>query len=220
MTYCHQLLDQDVPTIGIHDTVDHAMLVAEECMLAHLPVLDGHIYQGMISQTDLEDANPEDTLSNLQHLFIKPFVRGSDHFIHSLRMRSRFQVDLVPVLNEQQEWEGGLGASVMLDQLSQMTGVNAPGALIILEMPRHDYAPGELNRLVESNDAMILQMNTWEDPATGHLQVILRLNREEVSDVMATLQRHEYQVVFHYGDESYDNALQHNLDHLMNYLNI
>lgn len=220
MTYCHQLLDQDIPTIGIHDTVDQAMLVAEEGMMWHLPVLDGHAYQGMISQTDLEEANPDDQVQQLQHLFIKPLVRGSDHFLHALRMRSRFQVDLIPVVNEQQDWEGALSLPAMLDQLSQMTGVNATGALIILEMPRHDYAPGELNRLVESNDAMILQMNTWEDPTTGHLQVILRLNREEVSDVIATFQRYEYQVVFHYGDEAYDNALQHNLDHLMNYLNI
>jgi hypothetical protein len=27
-------------------------------------------------------------------------------------------------------------------------------------------------------------------------------------------------VLYYYGDESYDNSLQNNLDHLMNYLNL
>jgi hypothetical protein len=52
------------------------------------------------------------------------------------------------------------------------------------------------------------------------MQVVLRINKEEVSDVVATFQRHEYNVLYYYGDESYDNSLQNNLDHLMNYLNL
>jgi hypothetical protein len=87
-------------------------------------------------------------------------------------------------------------------------------------MPIHDYAPGEINRLVESNDAMIMHMNSQQDPHSGTMQVVLRINKEEVSDLIATFQRHEYNVLYYYGDESYDNSLQNNLDHLLNYLNI
>jgi hypothetical protein len=87
-------------------------------------------------------------------------------------------------------------------------------------MSRNDYAPGLINRLVESNDAMIMQMNTLFDTNTGSLQVVLRINKEEISDVVATFQRYEYNVLYYYGEETYVNALQKNLDHLFNYLSI
>ena len=57
-------------------------------------------------------------------------------------------------------------------------------------------------------------------PASEQIQIILRINKEEVSDVVSTFQRHEYQVLYYYGEESYNNSLQDNLDHLLNYLNI
>ena len=91
---------------------------------------------------------------------------------------------------------------------------------MVLEIPRHEYAPGQLNRLVESNDCMIMQMNTIADPVTGMLQIVIRVNKEEISDLIATFQRHEYTVLYYYGEETFDNTLQNNLDHLLNYLNI
>ena len=41
-----------------------------------------------------------------------------------------------------------------------------------------------------------------------------------VSDVVATLQRHDYNVKYYHGEELYRNELQTNLEHLMNYLSI
>jgi len=52
------------------------------------------------------------------------------------------------------------------------------------------------------------------------MQVVLHINKEDLSDVVATFQRYEYHVVYYYGEETYQNSLQSNLDHLLNYLNI
>lgn len=219
MTYCSQLLESSMITVDLHDTVSHAMEMMDEAKLEHLPVLDGLQYLGMVSFDELEDAEPSAEVISIQHRFIKPFVRTGDHFLQAIRVRAKFYIEQVPVVNEKNEWEGVIGTAKMLDQLSLLSGVSASGSMIVLEMPRHDYAPGEINRLVESNDSMIMQLNSIQDQHTGMMQVVLRINKEEVSDVVATFQRHEYNVLYYYGDESYDNSLQNNLDHLMNYLN-
>ena len=174
----------------------------------------------MVAFDELEDTDSQAEVISIQHRFIKPLVRTGDHFLQALRVRSKFHIDQVPVVNENNEWEGVIGTIKMLDQISLLSGVSASGSMIVLEMPGHDYAPGEINRLVESNDAMIMQLNSIQDQHTGMMQVVLRINKEEISDVVATFQRHEYQVIYYYGDESYDNSLQKNLDHLMNYLNL
>lgn len=220
MTYCSQLLESTMITVDLHDSVSHAMEMMDEARIEHIPVLDGLQYLGMVAFDELEDAESTAEVISLQHRFIKPFVRTGDHFLQALRVRTKFYIDQVPVVNEHNEWEGVIGMAKMLDQISLLSGVSESGSMIVLEVARHDYAPGEINRLVESNDAMIMQLNSIQDQHTGMIQVVLRINKEEVSDVVATFQRHEYNVLYYYGDESYDNSLQNNLDHLMNYLNL
>ncbi|MFN5421772.1 MAG: CBS domain-containing protein [bacterium] len=221
MTYCSQLLDTTLQTADLHDTVSVVLALCKENNYQHLPVLDGNLYAGLVSVDDLEEA--EDTnaeLSTLSSYFIKPLVRSSDHFLHALKVRAKFFVNIVPVVNEENEWEGAITDEKLLDNLSKLTGVSDSGSIVVLSMPIHDYAPGEINRLVESNDAMIMHMNSFQDHHTGQIQVVLRINKEEVSDLVATFQRYEYNVLYYYGDETYDNSLQQNLDHLFNYLNI
>ena len=135
-------------------------------------------------------------------------------------MRTKFFVNLVPVVNAEYEWEGAIVDEKLLDNLSKLTGVSDSGSIIVISMPIHEYAPGEINRLVESNDAMIMHMNTLQDHHTGQIQVVLRINKEEISDLVASFQRYEFSVLYYYGEETYDNSLQQNLDHLLNYLNI
>jgi CBS-domain-containing membrane protein len=130
------------------------------------------------------------------------------------------QLDLVPVLNEKNELEGVITKDTLFQELARMTGSAEYGSLVVLEMEKSDYSVGEINRLVESNDAVITQLNTWSDNTTHLLTVILRINKEEISDVVASFQRHEYTVRYYMGEELFRNELQSNLDHLMNYLNI
>jgi len=220
MTNCSQLADQQINAIEIHDSVSSAIAVLEKLDLRHLPIVDDKLYAGLISADDLYDAEPTDALQTLERYFIKAFVRTNDHFTMALRTRSKFNIDFVPVINEKNEMEGTVNSEKMLDEITKMTGIVDHSSLIVLEVSRVDYALGEINRLVESNDAMIMQVNTIQDPMSDHLQVVLRINKEDISDIIATFQRHEYTVLYYFGEESYANELQSNLSHLLNYLNI
>ena len=220
MTFCSQLLDTHCNTIDANDTVSHVLELNQDEQQDMLVVLEGQQYMGMIDLGDLEDADPQSKISEQSQFFIKPFVNPADHFLQALKVRSKFFIKQVPVINEKNELEGMVNEEKLLEQSSLLLGVAATGSVIILEMPRHEYSPGEINRLVESNDAMIMNMNSILDTQTAKMQVVLHINREDISDLVATFQRHEYTVLQYYGDEYYDNSLQSNLDHLLNYLNI
>ena len=220
MTFCSQLIDTSSQTFDLHDTVAHALEVMDVHHIEYAIVLDGLQYIGMLDIVDLEDADPTAALISLEAYLIKANVKSSDHFLQALRVKSKFNISLIPVVNEKNEWEGTIGADRLLEQTTQLLGATSTGAFLVLEIPRHEYAPGQINRLVESNDCMIMQMNTIADAVTGMLQLVIRVNKEEISDLIATFQRHEYTVLYYYGEETFDNTLQNNLDHLLNYLNI
>ena len=85
-------------------------------------------------------------------------------------------------------------------------------------MERKSYSFGEISRLVETNDAYITQLNTSSDAETGLLLVTLKVNKLEISDIIATFQRYEYSIRYFIGEEQYENELKYNYDHLMSYL--
>jgi predicted transcriptional regulator len=218
--FCGQLISADIIIQGLNDPVGMVLHQMEDMKLRHLPVSDDDKFFGLIAEDDLEDESDETPLIKLQDYFIKSFVKATDYFLVAVKLSQVMQLDLVPVLNEKNELEGVITRDTLFRELARMTGITDYGSLVVLEMEKSDYSVGEINRLVESNDAVITQLNTWSDNTTHLMTVILRINKEEISDIVASFQRHEYNVRYYMGEELFRNELQSNLDHLINYLNI
>ena len=98
--------------------------------------------------------------------------------------------------------------------------INDPGGLLVLEMEAKNYSFNTISRIIESNDAQIKQLNTTTDPLTGLMQVTIKVDKPEISDIIATFQRYDYNVKYYLGEEMYENELRSNYDNLMNYLKI
>jgi CBS domain-containing protein len=218
--FCDQIMSYDVQPLSVHDKVSDALLVMEERRLSHLPVVEGDKYLGMIEEDDLLDEQPDTKLFDLMGSLVGSAVRGSDHFLIAVKACHLYDLDIVPVSNERQEFEGVITRETLFRNLARTTGADEYGSMIVLEMEKKDYSPGLFNRLVESNDALITQLNSWSDPSNSLMTVVLRINKEEISDIVATFQRHGFTVRYYLGEELFRNELQSNLDHLMNYLNM
>lgn len=89
-----------------------------------------------------------------------------------------------------------------------------------MEMERSQFALSEISRIVESNDATVLHLNTTVQAETGMLTVTLHLNKKEIASIVAAFERYEYDVIYYFGDEKFENEIHSNYRHLMNYLDI
>ena len=218
--FCGQLIAPEIPVQRPTDAVGTVLRQMEESRVQQLPVSDGEKYLGLVSEDDLLDEREETVLSALQDRFNTSHAKVSDYFLVAARLMHVMDLDIVPVLNEKGELEGVITQRAILHELARKTGSEEYGSMVVLEMQPKDYSVGEMSRLVESNDAIITQLNTWADPATHLMNVIVRINKSEISDIVATFQRHDFHVRYYQGEELFRNELQSNLDHLMNYLNI
>ncbi len=218
--FCGQLINSEIAPRHLEDTVGSVLQGMETLRTGHLPVVEGEQFLGLVSEDELLDEHEEILLSSVRDRFITAQVKVGDYFLVAVRLMHLMDLDQVAVINEKNEYEGVISREVLFHELARKTGAEEHGSLVVLEMSQTDYSVGELNRLVESNDAVITQLNSWADPTTHHLTVILRINKTEISDVVSSFQRHEYNVVYYLGEELFRNELQSNLDHLMNYLNI
>ncbi len=213
-----QLINNSYPSLNLSDKVALALQFMEDFDVQHLPVIDEEKYVGLISKEDLLDFEEESLIEELESDFIRKSVKGSEHFFSALKLSSSMAISIVPVVGETIELLGSISSAELIKAASGFLGVAEPGAVIVLEMDRKNYSFGEISRLVETNDAYITQLNTATETETGLTIVTIRINKLEVSDIIATFQRYEYIIRYYIGEEDYENELRYNYDHLMSYL--
>lgn len=215
-----QLITTTYPTVEPDDKVSLALQLMDDFDILHLPVVDDKKYLGLVSKDDLLDADEDGVLQFLHNDFVKKCVESTEHFLSALKLATLNQLSLVPVVTAEGEWVGALTNQELLKAATQFTGAEEPGAVIVLEMERKSYSFGEISRLVETNDAHITQFNTYSEAESGLLIVTIKINKVEVSDIIATFQRYEYVIRYFIGEEHYENELRYNFDHLMSYLKL
>jgi acetoin utilization protein AcuB len=210
-----------LPWVHNHDTVARAIQIMQDEQVTQLPVVDGDQYVGLTQEQHLlEVEDDQEPLHRYTGILPRPFVKLEDHFLQALQLTSLHEIQLIPVVGEEQELVGVLTAKELLAVLSRFLGLQEPGALIVVEKEIHQYSLGDLSKLIESNDAQITQLNTFSNEQTGMMLITIRVNKIEISDIIATFQRYDYKVCFVAGEEQYTNELRSNYDHLMHYLKI
>lgn len=216
-----ELISPSLPILHLHDKVFNALQMMNDCHVTHLAVDDEGKYVGTVNEEVLMQA-PDDTVEirELKDSFAVYSVNQNDHFLKALQLAVENRLSIVPVVDENKELLGVLSYREMLKQASEFVNVKDPGGLIVLEMETTNYSFSEISRLVETNDAQITQLNTHTDPQTGLMQVTIKINKTEISDIVATFQRYEYTVKYYFGEEMYENELKSNYDNLMNYLKL
>lgn len=216
-----ELQSQHLPSLHLHDKVYQALQLMNDNQITHLPVVDGEKFAGLLSEDNLlQSENDDALLSALEQSFSSFSVREEEHFLKAVQLAADNGLSLVPVINEENELTGTITYTELLRHSSAFMNLNEPGGLIVLELPSNQYSFNEISKLVETNDAQITQLNTSNDAETGTMQVTLRINKTEISDILATFQRYEYNVKYFFGEEQYANELRSNYDNLMNYLKI
>ena len=216
-----ELLSQTLPYLHLQDKVYQALQMMNDNHVTHLPIVDGDKYIGLISENDLLQAeNDNSPIEALEQAFATIAIKEEEHFLKAVQMAVENGLSVVPVISEENELTGTVVYDDLLSFSSEFMSLNEPGGLIVLEMNSNQYSFNEISKLVETNDAQITQLNTSNDAETGIMQVTLRINKPEVSDIVATLQRYEYTVKYFFGEELYANELRSNYDNLMNYLKI
>jgi acetoin utilization protein AcuB len=213
------IISNSIPYLHKQDKVYQALQLMNDYHVAHLPVVDDETYLGIISEEQLLHSNDDNQLDELSFNDGGTSVQGNEHFLKAIQVAVQKNLSVVPVVEDKQML-GIVTYNDLLRNASDFMSLNDPGALIVLEMEDKSYSFTEINRIVESNDAQITQLNTYTDPETKTTQVTIRINKLEISSLIATFQRYEYNVKYYFGEELYENELRSNYDNLMHYLKI
>ncbi len=216
-----ELINTSIPRLQLQDTVSKALRLINDFRVTHLPVVSADKYLGMISENDLLDKDDlKATMELLQDDFLRASIKENVHFLTAVNFSNQFETTIVPIANINNDFVGVITLPDLLKTLGNFSGATEIGGIIVMEMERVKFSISEISRIVESNEATLLHLNTTTNPDTGLLTVTLHLNKKEISAILAAFERYEYDVIYDFSEEKFEDNIDINYKHLMNYLDI
>jgi acetoin utilization protein AcuB len=149
-----------------------------------------------------------------------PFVYEEQHIYDVIRLFYEQKLSVVPVLDSNKNYKGLISINTMMEYVATMTSVKEPGGIIILEITNRNNSLAHISQIVESDNAQILSSYVQSFPDSTKLEITLKLNRTDLSSIIASFLRYDYHVKATFNDTKSDDGTSDRYDQLMNYLDI
>lgn len=216
------LLSEVVPPLRMADSGQKALNWMEIFRISHLPVVEGKRLIGLISDKIIYDLNIIDRpVGDYTDHLLSPHVHTNQHIYEVFSAISVLKLSSIPVLNLHHEYCGVITVFDLAQKFADLVAVNEPGGVIVLEMNMIDYSLSQIAQIVEGNDAKILSFYINQYPETKIMTVTLKINVIDLSSIIQTFVRYDYNIKAVYMDESMmQNLYDDRYDQLMKYMNM
>mgnify|MGYP003577537215 CR=1 FL=1 len=192
----------------------------DENNLEQLPVVADEKYMGLVQENDLLDMADPDAKLDAAELSYRPAVLASGHPYDALRLAHQQNLSIVPVVDNENTYVGAITRNDLLKYITEKSGLDNPGGIIVLEIDPRNYSLTEIARICESEEVLLISTQIFSNRATGKLEITLKTNRTNLGGIVAALERYNYKVLEVFGDSSQDEGMIDRYNLLMNYLNM
>ncbi len=216
------LLSDVVPALKTSDTGLRALSWMDIFRISHLPIVNNQEFLGLISDTDIYDLNMADEpIGNHKLSLFSPYVVYDQHIYDVMKLVAENRLTVVPVLNEKKQYLGLITMNELLYHFAKMSALKDPGGLIVLELNQNDYSLTHIAQIVEGNDAKILSAYVSSPDQSTKLEVTLKINRTDLTSIVQTLNRYNYNIKASYmEDQNMDSFYSNRYESFMRFLNI
>jgi CBS domain-containing protein len=216
-----ELISNEIPPLKTSDTGLKALGWMEEFKISHLPIVNHTDFLGMVSEEDIINYNaPEEALGGYQLSLSQPFVRNTQHIYEVIKIVAELNLSVIPVLDENQKYLGLITMKDLVKNLANLSSIRDPGGIIVLEVNERDYSLSQIAQIVESNDCKILSCYVNTIPDSTLMNVVVKVNRTDLRNVLATFTRYNYIIKGSYMETGSQDDMRDRFDMLMNYLDI
>ncbi|QPH39242.1 CBS domain-containing protein [Pedobacter endophyticus] len=219
--FAEEIISNVIPSLKTNDTVQKALDRLNEFKLKHLPVVNGAVLVGIVSEDDLLNIiDHNTTLGNAALNLLQAFVLNDAHTYDAIRLLSQLSLTALPVLDQQKNYLGLISINKLIDAVAEQYAVNEPGGIIVLEISNRNNSLAHISQIVEADNAQILSsyVSSFED--STRLEITLKVNKTEISSLVASFERYDYFVKEVYNNTQIDDGSQERYDSFMNYLNV
>ncbi len=213
-------ITKEIPVLKSFDTTEYALSLMEVFKTTQLPLVKDNIYQSLVAEKDLL-TTPQLSDPIGEPVPFAPAIPENASLHVALTLMSRYRLYILPVVDAEGQYMGSITREKMLEALAELCSADAAGSVVLLEILPQDYMLSDIARIVESNNAHIINLLSSTDKETGRLFITIKIDLEDISPVIRSFERFNYTVLYHYMEEGVvDEILQQRMDELLYYMNM
>jgi acetoin utilization protein AcuB len=214
------LTSDTIVPLRTSDTGEEALGIMNDFYIRHLPIVNDKQLLGLISEDDILNHDAEEAVGSYVLSLSRVRVKETDHIYEILRLLADYNLSVVPVVDEGENYAGLVTMENVLLHLSRIASFSEPGSILVLDINKRDYALSEISRIVESEGASILSSFITSGSDSPIMEVTIKINRQNIQSIIATFERFKYIIKASFNEEQYIDSLQERFDALMSYLNV
>lgn len=215
-----ELVSQAMPSIKTSDTGDEVLNLMQIYHVRHLPIINHEHLLGVLSEEDILIHDAADDIGSYRLSYLRPFVYAYDHVFEVMNKIGLYQLTLIPVVDEKERYIGSITLEDIIKYFSAQYNFTNPGSILVIDSARQDFSLSEIARIAESEDCEILSFYLHQTPEHNHLSATIKVNKQEIGGLKASLERFGYSISATYADIEYVEGLKDRYDSLMSYLNV
>ena len=215
------LIALDIPALSVEQTGRDAFHLLNDYHVKHLPVVDEGKFSGLLSEEDIFNHKLSDPIGSYDFSQMRHFaVREDEHIFDVMRIMGDHRLTVIPVVDHENNYLGLISQNDLLRYFANTAAFTEPGALVVMQMNRRDYSLATIARIIEDDDAKILSAFVTSLPDPEEVEVTVKVNRHDLARVIASLERHEYEIKETFSEIEHSGNLNERYESLMNYLNM
>lgn len=218
------LISDSIPTVQMEDTGTKVLALMDIFRVSHLPVVTGKEYYGVVSDKQIYDAeNFEEKIETyVSQNLLQPHVHINQHIFEVIGVALACSVSIIPVLDLDHSYFGSITRNDLAIKMAELFSGTEPGGIIVLEVTDINYSLTQISQIIEGNDAKILSLYIHKPSSMSkELDITIKINKVDLSGIIQTFTRYDYEVKATYMDESQiKNFYDDRYDLFMKYINL
>jgi acetoin utilization protein AcuB len=219
--FASELISNSIPPLKTSDSVQKSLERMTEFKLYHLPIVNETQFLGLLAEEELIEVRDGDLpIGGLPLSLMNPFVYEDTHIYEVIRLFNQLQLSVVPVLDYKKNYLGLISINNVLEYTSEIYAVKEYGGIIVLDIVNRSNSLAHMAQIVEADNAQILSSYVQSFPESTRLEVTLKINKTDLSGIIASFERYNYQVKAVFNSTLSDNGTDDRYNSFMNYLNV
>ncbi len=216
------LISEIITAVDLSDNGEKVLSMMNVFQVKHLPIVKDGKFLNIINEDDILLNGFNKKISEFDLKNNEVFVHENCHIFNIIDRLAKNDLSIIPVLNDENQYLGCIAQRDLFHYFGDIFTFEFPGSIIELTVAARDYSLQEISHIIESENASIigLMINT-ENPEDSNMDVILKLNKNNISGIISAFERFGYKIKAYYSTENYSlDVLRDRYDALMHYLNV
>lgn len=214
------LISSEITPLKTSNTGDDAISMMSDYHIRHLPIVNDRQLLGLISEEEIFEYDTNEAVGSFALTMVHPFVRDNDHIYEIMRQMNVHRLTVIPVVDRDQNYLGVVSLNDLLKFFAESASFSEPGSVVVLSVSKRSYSLAQIARIVEGEGAIILNSFITSLPDSTELEITLKINRTEISRILSTFARFDYDITASFSESEYMDSLQEHYDSLMSYLDV